>query len=150
MSGNSAIPSGSMPKVRIPDRLYFRIGDVATLVGVKPYVLRYWESEFPIISPTKSGSGQRVYRRSDVESLLMIKHLLYQERYSIEGAKKRIRDLRKEGDLKNFKQEKVADVTVQVSPEEEKARRERIENIQALARELKALAKLPIRKLFEY
>jgi DNA-binding transcriptional MerR regulator len=143
------IPSGTMPKVRIPDRLYFRIGDVATLVGVKPYVLRYWETEFPIISPTKSGSGQRVYRRSDVESLLMIKHLLYQERYSIEGARKRIRELRKEGDLKTFKQEKVAEVTVKVSPEEEKAKKDRREQIRALGRELRALVKTPISKLFE-
>src|SRR3954463_15703711 len=80
----------------IPDRLYFRIGDVAELLGVKPYVLRYWESEFPMISPQKSSSGQRVYRRSDVETVLMIKRLLYEERYSVEGAKKKIKELRKE------------------------------------------------------
>ena len=69
----------------IPDRLYFRIGDVAELLGVKPYVLRYWETEFPIISPQKSTTGQRVYRRGDVETLVLIKHLLYKEKYSIEG-----------------------------------------------------------------
>ncbi|MGK5087685.1 MerR family transcriptional regulator [Bdellovibrionota bacterium FG-2] len=95
-------------KVQIPDRLFFRIGDVAELLGIKPYVLRYWESEFPIIAPEKSTSGQRVYRRTDVETVLMIKHLLYEERYSIEGAKKRIRELRKEGALKSFKQETVS------------------------------------------
>jgi DNA-binding transcriptional MerR regulator len=95
-------------RIQIPDRLYFRIGDVAELIGVKPYVLRYWESEFPMISPQKSSSGQRVYRRSDVETVLMIKHLLYEERYSVEGAKKRIRELRKEGELKLFKEETVA------------------------------------------
>src|SRR6185295_8266192 len=89
----------------IPDRLYFRIGDVADLVGVKPYVLRYWETEFPMISPQKSASGQRVYRRSDVETVLLIKHLLYEERYSIDGARKRLRELRKDGGLKAFKQE---------------------------------------------
>src|SRR3954468_14098010 len=94
-------------KVQIPDRLYFRIGDVAELLGVKPYVLRYWESEFPMISPQKSSSGQRVYRRSDVETVLMIKRLLYEERYSVEGAKKKIKELRKEGDLKGFKEEGV-------------------------------------------
>src|SRR3954466_11461331 len=95
-------------KVSIPDRLYFRIGDVADLVGVKPYVLRYWESEFSMISPQKSSSGQRVYRRSDVETVLMIKHLLFEERYSVEGARKRIKELRKEGELKLFKEEKIA------------------------------------------
>jgi len=104
-------------KVQIPDRLYFRIGDVADILGIKPYVLRYWESEFPMISPQKSNSGQRVYRRSDVETVLMIKHLLYEERYSIEGAKKRIKDLRREGELKGFlkgvKEEMVAAPTVE-------------------------------------
>jgi DNA-binding transcriptional MerR regulator len=94
-------------KIQIPDRLYFKIGDVADLIGVKPYVLRYWEAEFPMISPQKSPSGQRVYRRSDVETVIMIKHLLYEERYSIEGARKRIRELRKEGELKEFKGETV-------------------------------------------
>jgi DNA-binding transcriptional MerR regulator len=85
---------------KIPDRLYFRIGDVAELIGVKPYVLRYWESEFPMISPEKSPSGQRVYRRTDVETVMLIKQLLYTERYSIEGARKRISELRKHGELK--------------------------------------------------
>ena len=85
---------------KIPDRLYFRIGDVAELIGVKPYVLRYWESEFPMISPEKSASGQRVYRRADVETVMLIKQLLYTERYSIEGARKRISELRKQGELK--------------------------------------------------
>lgn len=92
----------------IPDRLYFKIGDVAELVGVKPYVLRYWESEFPMLSPEKKSTGQRVYRRSDVETLLMIKHLLYTERYSIEGARRRIRELRKEGTLKDYREKAVA------------------------------------------
>src|SRR4051794_1157928 len=95
----------------IPDRLYFRIGDVADLVGVKPYVLRYWETEFPMISPQKSASGQRVYRRSDVETVLLIKHLLYEERYSIDGARKRLRELRKDGSLKAFKQETLTRTT---------------------------------------
>jgi DNA-binding transcriptional MerR regulator len=74
----------------IPDRLYFRIGDVSRLAGVKPYVLRYWESEFPVISPKKSGTGQRLYRRKDVEVILEIKHLLYEKRFTIEGARKAI------------------------------------------------------------
>jgi DNA-binding transcriptional MerR regulator len=71
----------------IPDKLYFRIGDVSRLVGVRPYVLRYWESEFPALSPRKSGAGQRLYRRKEVELLLEIKQLLYDKRYTIEGAR---------------------------------------------------------------
>lgn len=73
--------------VQIPDRLYFRIGDVCRLAGLKAYVLRYWESEFPSLSPKKSGTNQRLYRRRDVELVLEIKHLLYDEKFTIEGAR---------------------------------------------------------------
>jgi DNA-binding transcriptional MerR regulator len=76
----------------IPNKLYFRIGEVSDLVGVKPYVLRYWESEFPDIKPSKSKSGQRLYKRRDVELLLRIKELLYEERFTINGARKRLKD----------------------------------------------------------
>jgi DNA-binding transcriptional MerR regulator len=72
----------------IPDKLYFRIGDVSRLAGVKPYVLRYWETEFSGIAPKKSGTGHRLYRRKDVELILEIKRLLYDRRYTIEGARK--------------------------------------------------------------
>src|ERR1044071_5131948 len=72
----------------IPDKLYFRIGDVARLANIKPYVLRFWESEFPGLGPKKSGTGHRLYRRKDVEMVLEIKRLLYQERFTIEGARK--------------------------------------------------------------
>jgi DNA-binding transcriptional MerR regulator len=71
----------------IPDKLYFKIGEVSELLGVEPYVLRYWESEFPGLSPKKSGTGHRLYRRKDVELLLRIKHLLYEKRFTIEGAR---------------------------------------------------------------
>src|SRR5579863_4761350 len=71
----------------IPDKLYFRIGEVSELLGVEPYVLRYWESEFPALAPKKSGTGHRLYRRKDVETLLRIKHLLYEKRFTIEGAR---------------------------------------------------------------
>lgn len=91
----------------IPERIYFRIGEVARISGVKPHVIRYWETEFPSIVPEKSRAGQRVYRRSHVETVLLIKHLLYQERYSIEGARRKIRELKKDGDLKNYKSERV-------------------------------------------
>lgn len=71
----------------IPDKLYFKIGEVSDLLGVEPYVLRYWEGEFPSLSPKKSGTGHRLYRRKDVELLLRIKHLLYEKRFTIEGAR---------------------------------------------------------------
>lgn len=72
----------------IPDKLYFRIGEVSKLTGIKQYVLRFWESEFPGLGPKKSGTGQRLYRRKDVELVLEIKHLLYEKRFTIEGARK--------------------------------------------------------------
>ncbi len=78
----------------IPNKLYFRIGEVARLAGVKPYVLRYWESEFAILEPKKSGSNHRLYRRKDVETILEIKRLLYDKRYTIEGARKHFSDLK--------------------------------------------------------
>jgi DNA-binding transcriptional MerR regulator len=74
----------------VPDRLYFRIGEVSAITGVPPYVLRYWESEFPALQPRKSGGGQRLYRKRDVVLLLEIKKLLYQERYTVAGARKRL------------------------------------------------------------
>lgn len=76
----------------IPDKLYFRIGEVSRLAGVKPYVLRFWETEFPGIGPKKSGTGQRLYRRKDVELVLEIKRLLYDMRFTIEGARKFLQD----------------------------------------------------------
>ena len=75
-------------EVVIPDKLYFRIGDVSRLAGVPPYVLRYWETEFPAIAPKKSGTGHRLFRRKDVETVLEIKRLLYEKRFTIEGARK--------------------------------------------------------------
>lgn len=71
----------------IPDKLYFRIGDVAKLCGVEAYVLRFWESEFPQLKPNKSGTGQRLYRKRDVELALRIKQLLYVDGYTIAGAR---------------------------------------------------------------
>ena len=75
------------PAPEIPDKLYFKIGEVSELLGVEAYVLRYWETEFPVLSPKKSGTGHRLYRRKDVELLLRIKHLLYDKRFTIEGAR---------------------------------------------------------------
>ncbi len=80
----------------IPNKLYFRIGEVADLLDVKPYVLRYWETEFPDIKPSKSKSGQRLYKRRDVELLVHIKDLLYRERFTINGARKKLREIMRE------------------------------------------------------
>ncbi len=74
----------------VPDKTYFRIGEVARIAGVKPYVLRYWETEFKGLAPPKSRSNQRMYRRKDIERILLVKQLLYKERFTIEGARKRI------------------------------------------------------------
>ncbi len=73
-----------------PDKLFYKIGEVSKIVGVEPYVLRYWETEFNFLKPRKNKSGQRVYIKKDVELLLAIKRLLYQERYTIEGVRKRL------------------------------------------------------------
>lgn len=102
-------PSAAMPAVavqvdseleqemaKIPDKLAFKIGEAADLVGVKPYVLRYWETEFEILKPKKSKHNQRMYERRDVENLLLIKKLLYRDRFSIEGARSALKRLRKD------------------------------------------------------
>jgi DNA-binding transcriptional MerR regulator len=81
---------------KIPDKLAFKIGEAADLVGVKPYVLRYWETEFDMLKPKKSKHNQRMYERRDVENLLLVKKLLYRDRFSIEGARSALKKLRKD------------------------------------------------------
>lgn len=78
------------PATQIPDKLYFKIGEVCELVGVQAHVLRYWETEFPTLQPQKNRSGQRTYRRKDVEMALRIKELLYEEGFTIAGAKRKL------------------------------------------------------------
>ena len=80
-----------MSSPEIPDKLYFKIGEVADIVNVEAYVLRFWESEFPALSPKKTESGHRVYRKKDVETVVAIKELLYEKGYTIAGARKRLR-----------------------------------------------------------
>jgi DNA-binding transcriptional MerR regulator len=75
---------------RIPNKLFFKIGEVCELTETQPYVLRYWESEFQALAPAKNSSGQRIYRRRDIETVLRIKELLYDEGFTIAGAKKRL------------------------------------------------------------
>jgi len=85
------------PAAAIPNKLYFRIGEVSRLAGVKPSVVRYWETEFPGIAPKKTDTGQRMYRRREVERILAIRDLLYEQRYTIEGAR---RALAGDGDIR--------------------------------------------------
>ena len=77
-----------MPIPEIPNKLFFRIGEVCEIVGVEPYVLRFWETEFPALAPEKSESGHRIYKRKDVENVLRVKELLYERGYTIAGARK--------------------------------------------------------------
>jgi DNA-binding transcriptional MerR regulator len=86
-SSSPVSPSG------IPEKPFFKIGEAARLCAVKPYVLRYWETEFRSLRPQKTRSQQRLYRRKDVELLLKIRHLLYEQRFTIEGARQRLREL---------------------------------------------------------
>jgi DNA-binding transcriptional MerR regulator len=78
-------------EIYIPDKLYFRIGEVATLCRLPAYVLRFWETEFPQLKPVKSSTGQRMYRKRDVESVLRIKQLLYEQGFTISGARQQLR-----------------------------------------------------------
>ncbi len=88
-----------MDDATVPDKPYFRIGEVSRLTGVKPYVLRYWESEFPSVAPSKTRANQRLYRREDVERILTIKRLLYTERYTIAGARAKLEAALAAGEL---------------------------------------------------
>ncbi|HUK23015.1 MAG TPA: MerR family transcriptional regulator [Terriglobales bacterium] len=87
----TAAKAAKTSDVLIPERLYFRIGEVARLCRLPAYVLRFWETEFPQLKPIKSSTGQRMYRRKDVESVLHIKKLLYEEGFTIAGARQQLR-----------------------------------------------------------
>ena len=116
----------------LPDKIYFKIGEVARLTGVKPYVLRYWETEFKAIQPVKSRSRQRLYRKRDVELILTIKQLLYEQRFTIEGARKKIREDLGEGEL----------AVVDAAATE--ATSEVVRNARTIAHEILALASRPL------
>ena len=105
---DNPIPTGA-PAAQIPDKLYFRIGEVARLLEVAPYVLRFWESEFPHLRPSKGGTGQRLYRRRDVETAFRIRDLLYREGYTIPGARQLLQtESRKKDPLLPFRAEQPA------------------------------------------
>jgi DNA-binding transcriptional MerR regulator len=86
-------------EAEIPDKRYFRIGEVSAITGIEPYVLRYWETEFSRISPARSRSGQRLYRKHDIESILEVKELLYNKRYTIAGARQYLKERQKDDRL---------------------------------------------------
>lgn len=89
----------------VAKKVYYAIGEVCDLTGLKPHVLRYWESQFDVLNPVKNRSGNRVYRAKEIEVVLLVKHLLYEEKYTIEGAKQRLAELRSEGALKEERHE---------------------------------------------
>jgi DNA-binding transcriptional MerR regulator len=88
----------------IAKKVYYAIGEVCDLTGLKPHVLRYWESQFPVLAPNKNRAGNRVYRPKDIELVLLAKHLLYVEKYTIEGAKQRLLEMRSAGELEEERQ----------------------------------------------
>lgn len=92
----------------IPDKSFFRIGEVSRLLDVQPYVIRYWESEFKTVRPIRTRSDQRLYRRRDVEELLIIKKLLYEEKFTINGARKRLQKMRTGEDAGDRREELLA------------------------------------------
>ncbi len=92
----------------IAKKVYYSIGELCDLSGLKPHVLRYWETQFDVLNPTKNRAGNRVYRSRDVEVVLLVKQLLYDEKYTIEGANQKLIDMRREGELKGRGRDVVA------------------------------------------
>ena len=89
---------------RIAKKVYYSIGEVGELTGLKAHVLRYWETQFDVISPTKNRAGNRVYKAKDIETILLIKHLLYERRYTLEGARQELKGRRKGGEMKSLRE----------------------------------------------
>lgn len=113
------------------DRLYYRIGEVSRITGLKPHVLRYWESEFKVIKPYKAGSLQRLYRKKDLEIIQKIKKLLYEEGFTIAGAKKKIRDI-----------ERAENQQTKLRLVERRTDRSELELLDAIREELKGISKM--------
>jgi len=90
---------------RIAKKEYYSIGEVCDLVGLRPHVLRYWETQFDLLRPNKNRAGNRVYRPKEIELVLLVKHLLYDEKYTIDGARQRLKEMRAEGELEEERQD---------------------------------------------
>jgi len=88
-----------LPREPLVKKAYYSIGDVCELTGLKAHVLRYWETQFPELQPTKNRAGNRVYRPREVELVLLVKNLLYKERFTIEGARQKLQDMRRAGEI---------------------------------------------------
>lgn len=89
----------------IAKKAYYSIGEVCDLTGLKDHVLRYWETQFDVLNPTKNRAGNRVYRPKEIELIVLVKHLLYEEKYTIEGARKKLQEMRKSGELDEERQD---------------------------------------------
>lgn len=122
----------------IPDRLYFKIGDVARICGVEPYVLRFWETQFPQLKPNKSGTGQRLYRRREVELAVEIKRLVHGEGYTISGARQALEIVRRRPEPKSSEPE-----TTPKTPPTPEAVVAAVGRIRAELREIAALLSAP-------
>jgi DNA-binding transcriptional MerR regulator len=132
----------------IPDRLYFKIGDVARICGLETYVLRFWESQFPQLKPNKSGTGQRLYRRREVELVLEIKRLVHAEGYTLSGARQALDQLHRRAGSKDAKQDSQQNPPSRISPVADPGRRSdaiaaTIGHARAELREIAALLALP-------
>lgn len=89
----------------IAKKAYYSIGEVCDLTGLKDHVLRYWETQFDVLNPTKNRAGNRVYRPKEIELIVLVKHLLYEEKYTIEGARKKLQEMRRSGELADERQD---------------------------------------------
>jgi DNA-binding transcriptional MerR regulator len=136
--------------VELPDKLYFKIGEVGDIVGVKQHVLRYWESEFPSIRPQKSRTNQRLYRRKDVEAVIAIKHLLYDRKFTIEGAKKYMKEQGVDASLppvdvdavaENVRQQTIGEMSLEISRISKTVRDKYERHLVELKNELQAFLK---------
>ncbi len=96
--GSNQVPGNGQQASVIPEKAFFRIGEVSRITATKPFVLRYWETEFPMLQPVKSPKGHRLYRRQDIETVLKIKRLLYDEGFTIAGARRHLREQGGNGD----------------------------------------------------
>jgi DNA-binding transcriptional MerR regulator len=114
-------------RLKLPDKIYFKIGEVSRILSLETHVLRYWETEFPSIKPIKSKSGQRLYRRSDIEVLHLVKDLLYKQKFTIEGARRHLRSLGVDRSMKE--KEKRDQTNIQITLTALKSRVENLSNI---------------------